>query len=175
MIWDQFFEWLMTWESRSVTNHPSDPGGQTAWGISRRYHPNWGGWDLVDAGQTHTPDFEHWVSAFYRTQYWTLWERFSSRLAPVVVDTAINMGEVYAIQCLQDSLNRLAGSKYVYVDGRWGSQTSAAVRSSDQSSVALSMCALRLAEYGRRGKNGDPRRVFLDGWINRVRSLMEVI
>lgn len=29
-------------------NNPSDKGGETIFGISRRYHSSWGGWQLVD-------------------------------------------------------------------------------------------------------------------------------
>ncbi len=38
--WKNFFNFLMDREVRSVTNDPRDPGGQTAWGIARKYHPN---------------------------------------------------------------------------------------------------------------------------------------
>ena len=50
MTWEQFFNWLMTWEGRTVHQDFRDPGKQTAWGISRRYNPNWAGWSLVDRG-----------------------------------------------------------------------------------------------------------------------------
>lgn len=56
MTWEQFFEWLMGHESRAITNDPRDPGGQTCWGISRRYHPTWPGWRMVDAGTTSGPE-----------------------------------------------------------------------------------------------------------------------
>ena len=172
MTWEHFFEWLMDRESRTVTNDPRDPGGQTCWGISRRYHPGWPGWQLVDAGTTSGPDLERAESAFYRVEYTELWALLPARVREVAVDTAANMGHVYAVQCLQDALNRLAGSKYVDVDGQFGPQTKEAARHCDPSALAFAMCAVRLAEYGRRGRKGDPRRVFLDGWINRVRSLM---
>jgi lysozyme family protein len=97
------------------------------------------------------------------------------RLAPVVVDTAVNMGVGYAVRCMQTALNLLAKAEYVVVDGEFGPQTRAALKTVDPSALAFTMCAQRLAEYGRRGKQGDVRRVFLDGWINRVRSLMELI
>ena len=172
MTWEQFFNWLMTWEGRTVHSDPRDPGGQTCWGISRRYHPGWPGWQLVDAGTTSVPDLERAVSAFYRVEYTELWALLPARVREVVVDTAVNMGHVYAVQCLQDALNRLAGSKYVDVDGQLGPQTKEAVRHCDPSALAFAMCALRLAECGRRGRKGDERRIFLDGWINRVRALM---
>lgn len=175
MNWEQFFNWLMTWEGRTVHADPGDPGGQTAWGISRRYWPKWAGWELVDAGRANDPRFESLVSEFYLTNYADIWKAIPSRANAVCVDTAINMGKLYSIQCLQDAMNRLAGSRYVLVDGSLGPQTLAALKGVDAGALALSMCAVRLAEYGRRGRQGDGRRVFLDGWINRVRSLMEVV
>ena len=172
MTWEQFFNWLMTWESRTISNDPRDPGGQTCWGISRRYHPSWPGWKLVDSGTTSGPALEQAVSAFYRESYSGHWATLPERVREVAVDTAANMGHVYAVQCLQDALCRLAGSKYVSIDGKLGPQTLEAVRHADKSGLAFTMCALRLAEYGRRGRKGDERRIFLDGWINRVRALM---
>lgn len=175
MTWEQFFNWLMVHEGRTITIDPRDAGGQTCWGISRRYHPTWPGWALVDARKTLGPDLERHVMDFYLDQYKELWTSLPPRVAAVAVDTAVNMGRAYAVQCLQDALNRLAGSKYVIVDGVLGQQTLAALKTVDAGALAYAMCALRLAEYGRRGRQGDSRRCFLDGWINRVRSLMEVV
>ena len=175
MTWEQFFKWLMGWESREVHTDPRDPGGQTAWGISRRYWPKWAGWEWVDGGCAEDPGFASLVSDFYRTQYSGFWQALPARVNAVAVDTAVNMGHDYAVQCIQTALNLLAGSAYVVVDGKMGPRTMDAVKHADASALAYAMCAVRLAEYGRRGRNGDPRRVFLDGWINRVRSLMEVI
>lgn len=172
MKWEQFFEWLMDRESRTITNDPRDPGGMTCWGISRRYHPGWPGWQLVDAGTTSGPDLERAVSAFYRVEYTELWTRLPERAREVAVDTAVNMGHVYAVQCLQDALNRLAGSKYVDVDGQFGPQTKEAVRHCDQSALAFTMAAIRMAEYNRRSRKDKAKAVFLSGWINRVSDLM---
>lgn len=172
MEWPQFFSWLMDREGRVVTNDHRDPGGQTCWGISRRYHPHWPGWAMVDAGATDMADM---VSGFYRANYLHLWDVLPERVREVAVDTAVNMGTEYAVKCLQLALNRLAKSSYVSIDGKLGPQTREAVRYADAPGLAFTMCALRLAEYGRRGRTSDARRVFLDGWINRVRMLMEVI
>lgn len=175
MTWEQFFAWLMAHEGRVVHNDPRDPGGQTAWGISRRYWPKWAGWEWVDGGRAEDPGFASLVSDFYLTQYSGLWKALSPRVNAVAVDTAINMGYGYAVKCMQESMNKLAGSMYVMVDGKIGPQTLAALKTVDGGALAYAMCAVRLAEYGRRGKKGDDRRCFLDGWVNRVRSLMEVI
>ena len=175
MTWEQFFNWLMIWEGRTVHSDPRDPGGQTAWGISRRYFPQWAGWELVDAGRALDPRFESLVSEFYLTNYADLWRSIPARANAVAVDTAINMGRAYAIQCLQDAMNRLAGSKYVDVDGQLGPQTKAAIKTVDPSALAFTMAAIRMAEYNRRSSKDKAKAVFLSGWINRVADIMGAI
>jgi lysozyme family protein len=175
MTWDELFNWLMDQEGRTITNVKGDSGGLTCWGISRVYHPNWAGWELVDKGVTSGPALEALISGFYREQYQELWRGFPERLREVMVDTAVNMGNTYAVQCLQDALNRLAGSQYVHVDGVLGKQTMEAVKHANQNSVAFAMCAVRMAEYARRAAKSPTKRMFLQGWLNRVSRLMAVI
>lgn len=170
--WPQMRTWLLSWETLAVTDIPGDPGGQTAGGISRRYHPLASVWQLVDRGIASGPEYEAAVNEFYDQKYQPDFELLPRRMRAVFVDTAVNMGRVYAIQATQAALCRIAGTDYVNIDGVMGPQTLTAVKHCDPSAVAFAMCALRLAEYGRRGRKGDSRRAFLDGWINRVRDLM---
>jgi len=173
--WPQMRSWLLSWETMAVTDIPGDPGGQTAGGISRRYHPQARVWRLVEGGVTDGPEYEAAVNDFYDEQYQAAFEMLPRRLRAVYTDTAVNMGRTYATQCLQDALCRIAGTEYVDIDGVMGPQTETAVKHCDPSAVAFAMCAIRLAEYGRKARRGDDRRAFLDGWINRVRDLMGVI
>ena len=182
MQWNEFFNWLMKWEGTVVHNDPDDPGGQTAWGIARKFHPTWPGWKSVDAGVTSGPAFEAMVSEFYREKYRPIWDALPERVREATVDAVVNMGPgrkgddfLGGIELLQESLNRLARSRYVEVDGVLGPKTREAVKHADASALAFTICALRLADYGYRGKQGKVARKYLDGWINRVRSLMEVL
>lgn len=175
MIWDDFFEWLMVQEGKEITDDPRDPGGHTAWGISRRYHPDWPGWAMIDSGITSGPEFEDMVSAFYRETYQGLWTAAPVRVREVLTDTAINMGSTYAVQLMQDAMNHLAGVKYVVVDGKLGPLTVGALKRAEHDGLAFTMCALRMAEYNRRARRDQNKRVFLSGWLNRVHSLMGVI
>ena len=182
MTWDQFFVWLMTWEGRVVHNDPQDPGGQTAWGISRVHHPMWPGWGLVDRGITSGAQFEDAVKAFYFEKYKYIWGALPPRVREAVVDAVINMGPgrkgddlLGGIELLQEALCRLAKSRYVVVDGVLGQQTLEAAKRADPGALAFAICALRLADYGLRGKTGKVARKYLDGWISRVRDLMERI
>ena len=175
MTWEQFFNWLMIWEGKTVHNDPRDPGGQTAWGISRRYWPKWTGWEWVDGGRAEGPGFASLVSDFYRTQYSGFWQALPARVNAVAVDTAVNMGHDYAVQCIQTALNRLAGSAYVVVDGKVGPRTMDAIKTVDPSALAFTMAAIRMAEYNRRARKDKAKAVFLSGWINRVSDLMGAI
>ena len=92
MTWEQFFEWLMKWEGKTITNDPRDPGGQTAWGIARKFNPEWPGWRSVDAGVTSGPAFEAMVSEFYRNKYRPIWDALPERVREATVDAVVNMG-----------------------------------------------------------------------------------
>lgn len=182
MNWNDFFSWLMKWEGREVHHDPDDPGGHTAWGIARKHNPEWPGWRLVDQGITSGQEFEGLVSEFYLAKYKHIWEALPTRVREATVDAVINMGPgrkgddlLGGIELLQESLNRLAQSRYVDVDGVMGNQTREAVKHADASALAFTICALRLADYGHRGKQGKVARKYLDGWINRVRDLMTVL
>lgn len=174
MSWAQFFAWLLLWEGRKVHTTKGDAGLQTAWGISRRYHPDWRGWVLVDAGN-FGPALEAAVTEFYWDTYGPFWTALPARVRAAFVDTAVNMGVDYAISLTQDALNHLVGNRWVEVDGKWGPQTMAAMKTVDPAAVAGWMLALRAVEYARRGKEGDSRRQWLDGWMNRLRSLMDEV
>ena len=179
MTWEQFFNWLMIWEGKTVHNDPRDPGGQTAWGISRRFNPNWHGWALVDRGIVSGPEFESAVKDFYWRLCKFYFEGMAPRLRDAFCDALVNMGPGKkgdhvrgAVELLQHAMNRMAGSDFVSVDGVYGPQTRAALKTVDPAALAYAMCAWRLAEYGQRAREGSAMRWALDGWINRVRSLM---
>lgn len=58
------------------SNHPSDPGGETYYGIARRYHPDVDPW----------PPSKDQAIAIYRREYW---ERFNCDHLPWPLDIAL--------------------------------------------------------------------------------------
>ena len=182
MTWEQFFEWLMDRESRTITNDPRDPGGMTCWGISRRYHPDAQVWALVDRGVTSGAVYEQAIHDWYDANYQALFEFLPGRVNAAYVDALVNMGDgkagdesLGAAELLQSALNRVAGSNYVKVDGDIGPKTRLALKHCDADAVAFCLCAFRLAEYNRRARKDKAKAVFLSGWINRVSDLMGAI
>jgi lysozyme family protein len=179
---DDFIEFVLDREARVVHLDARDPGGQTAWGISRRYNPAWSGWELVDKGVVDGPEFEAAVRDFYWRLLNFYWQSMKPRLREAFCDALVNMGpgkkgdRVHgAVELLQHAMNRLAGAGYVEVDGVFGRQTRAALKSVDASALAFCLCAYRQAEYAKRARNESSMRWALDGWMNRVFLLMEAI
>ena len=84
-------------------------------------------------------------------------------------------GVAIRVQLLQDGMNKLAGSEYLTVDGKWGPKTDYALKHAHHDGLAYAMCALRMAEYNRRARKDKAKQVFLGGWLNRVADLMVAI
>ena len=111
-------------------NDPSDAGGETWRGISRRFHPSWAGWAIIDmekragleglnerlAGNRLLDEVER---QFYREQFWN---RINGDAIPLqsiadeVYDTAVNVGVHRAVGFLQGALNLLNRDEKNYPD-----------------------------------------------------------
>lgn len=118
---------------------PSDAGGETYRGISRRYHPRWHGWDLIDGqrksvGTIDDVLLEPHVAHFYRQNYW---DRFqgdrlpTGRISVYVMLIAVHLGVHRAVEFVQRALNvlNLNGKSWndVPVDGQCGNMTTEAL------------------------------------------------
>jgi len=174
--WLAFFEWLMDRESRVVHNDPRDPGGHTAWGISRRYHPNCPIWKLVDAGRVDRSTLEPLVQEFYAEFLFRWWHLFNGPLRAVFCDSVVNMGlgrvgdkNLDAGELLQMSMNCLAQKNYLKVDGAIGNLTVAALKTESHTAIAYTMIGLRMIEYRKRGVGS--MAWAREGWLNRVQLL----
>lgn len=95
-------------------NHPNDKGGETWAGITRRNHPLWAGWIIVDQAKTglhvgpgavksavldqalaNNPAVSKLTAGFYRAYYWNplnLDREPSQAIAEKAFDIAVNMG-----------------------------------------------------------------------------------
>ena len=111
-------------------NNPSDKGGETYRGISRRYHPEWVGWKTIDQIKQHRKiknneiieALELPVMSFYYYKFWILHRVDEiTDLADLVFDMLVNHSIKNATKIIQRSLNEL-GAKLT-VDGILGSKT----------------------------------------------------
>lgn len=78
---------------KEYSNDPEDPGGETCWGISRRYHPHLEPW----------PPSREEAIAIYRREYWDelRCDRLPPAVAFLVFDAAVNQGQDRAALMLQ--------------------------------------------------------------------------
>jgi lysozyme family protein len=139
------------------SNHPSDPGGETMWGVTvavARAHGYFG--PMRDMPLSV-------AKAIYRSAYWDICrcDELSAGFSDDVFDIAVNHGPGTAIRCLQE----IAG---VTVDGNIGPKTIAAANAMDPDKVVLGLISLRITRY-TMDKNWAS---FGKGWANRAAKLL---
>ncbi len=114
----------------TYSKHKDDIGGETYKGISRFYHSDWDGWEIIDLvkekfdgvkilksgditpalGSAYQNKLEQLVALFYKEEFWdrikgdTLAE-VDEELACEVFDMAVNMGVRSAVKNLQKAVN----------------------------------------------------------------------
>ena len=148
----------------SYTCNPSDPGGETSFGICKREYPQVDIASLTRAGAV----------AIYFHDWWQryLYSELPGPIGAKLFDLAVNIGPAHAAHCLQRALR--ACGRQVDEDGLIGEATRTAAFAANQ--IAL-MAALRseAAGYYRtlatsKHGYGDGPNEFLRGWLNRAYS-----
>lgn len=101
------------------SNDPDDKGGETCFGIARKYNGSWSGWKIVDelkqsysgkelnAKLNSNAVLKKYVRNFYKVNFWDCFELDnckSNRTAYLMFDTAVNIGKVPAIKIVQRAL-----------------------------------------------------------------------
>jgi lysozyme family protein len=167
-------------------NDPKDSGGETMKGISRRYHPEWTGWPIIDTIKKNYPraswskvmdadaSVSKLVQDFYKGKYWTplMLDEIAPALRFELFDTAINMGRKTAVTFLQRSLNVLNRGAVDYpdieADGKIGRNTVAAANASrDMETLLKVLNCLQGAHYVELAERSPKNERFMRGWINR--------
>lgn len=158
-------------------NHPDDPGGETYCGISRKNHPEWPGWALIDLSQDKKGlEIESQIATFYRENFWekVCGDAFPQAIADELFDCAVNCGTGKAVKIFQEALN-LFNRDPVYrplaVDGVLGAATIEAymdVSGVTETDIVVCIKVLRVEHYINICRNKPRQRVFLRGWLKRV-------
>ena len=141
----------------AFSDHPSDPGGRTMWGVTERVAREWG----YAGGMRDLP--VELAQAIYRKNYWDAVraEDLPQALRYAVFDAAVNSGVGQAVKWLQ----RAVGADD---DGRVGTQTIAMARAASPDFALRRMLAARL-------KFMTDLKVwpsFSRGWARRISDLM---
>jgi lysozyme family protein len=134
-------------------NNPKDPGGETQYGIAKRFHPNIDIKNLTIGG----------AMAIYYTEYWlpmNLEGINNDELVLHVFDHGVNAGVVTAIKILQ----RLVG---VGDDGVIGDETRRAIREYN-GDITTDFIKRRKLFYVTLVQKKPSMRGSLRGWLNRI-------
>lgn len=171
-------------------NDPDDFGGETIYGISRKYNPTWEGWKEIDLiknlDQKWTPSrletdpgIKDLVKKFYEAIYWhpVLGDDIPSQdVAEELYDCSVNLGTDKAVSYLQTALNVLNKDQKLYpdivVDGDMGPSTLTTLktyllRDSDTLIVKI-MAVLRGNHYITFMSKSTKQEKFARGWFSRV-------
>lgn len=118
----------------NYSKHNSDIGGETFRGISRFYHSDWDGWEIIDLvkekidgvkflksgditaalGSAYNNKLNQLVMLFYKEEFWDRVRgdeisEIDEDIACEVFDMAVNMGVKAAIRNLQKAINMTYG------------------------------------------------------------------
>ena len=135
-------------------NHPSDPGGETNLGVTKRVWEEWVG-HPVESLKNLTKDQ---VAPLYEQKYWRpcYGEVLPRGLDFLVFSTAVNCGTGRSVKLLQQSLGCVA-------DGAIGPKTRELISSSDVSKLIAKFSETRREFYRSLNKPA-----FEKGWLSRV-------
>lgn len=169
-----------------------DRGGETYCGISRRFHPSWAGWNLIDAKRdrpdfptslTDEPAISLSVSQFYKDQFWNRFQGDNiadQAVAEELFDTGVNMGVGRAVNYLQQALNLLNRNELAWSDivedGQMGPRTMHALEAcrihEDNSHVLLKiMNNLQGSHYIKQMRKFPTQEKYARGWFARAEEV----
>ena len=164
-------------------NVANDKGGETYCGISRVWHPEWGGWALVDLwkSQHGTPKRGAFlgvlglvdeVLGFYRNT----WDDLSGDqlrnqdVANQMYDFATGTGK--AVQIMQSVLNGMGFS--LKTDNAFGPRTLAAVNAADAATFYNRLKQARIDYYHYLVQRDATQAVHLAGWLARANRFVDL-
>lgn len=159
-------------------NNPSDHGGETYAGISRKFWPAWQGWVIIDAikkqyGTTEntinlwakkSDNLQLLIASFYKQNFWDVNKLdliTDNQIADNVYDFGVNSGVSKAAKTLQ----LVSG---VTQDGIIGNATISAVNSLDAKNTYERYNAERIVFYHNLAANPGQLQ-FLKSWLSRIK------
>lgn len=148
MNFDDAFDRLMDHEGEEV-NDPSDPGGHTKYGVSKRSYPDE---DIPAMTKERAKEI-------FRRDFWNKInaDKLADGVAWQAADFAYHSGPGVAIRYLQRALS-------VADDGHWGPASQAAADAASESDTIMNMIAERL-DFMTRLKNWPNAS---RGWVRRM-------
>lgn len=158
MEFDEAIKIILKHEGGYV-NHPSDPGGMTNLGVTKRVYEKWVG-HKVDESTMRNLTYKD-VAPIYKKRYWdkSKCDQMPSGVDLCLFDSAVNSGPRRAARWLQEAVGATA-------DGIIGPKTLAAVAAAEPSVLINDYLDIRL-RFLQSLRNW---KVFGRGWERRVKE-----
>lgn len=172
------------------SNRSSDRGGETYFGISRVFHPNWEGWNIIDSYKGDDDFIDNIrinaelflkVKRFYEINYWNINKLSQISLSKDLIanelfDIGVNMGVETAAKFLQQAINYLNRNeknyKNILVDGDIGPKTLDALDKlnsiKDEAYLLKLIILLKAKRYIDIIDKDESQEIFIRGWLNRI-------
>jgi lysozyme family protein len=157
--WQKSFELMLASEGGYV-NHPSDPGGMTNLGVTKRVWEEWVGRESNEKEmRSLTPEM---VEPLYKRKFWDACkcDDMPSGIDYLVFDFAVNAGVGRSAKILQTAVG-------VTPDGGIGPITLAAVKAQDPAELVQKFSDAKEAFY----RSLNTFETFGKGWLNRVAAV----
>ena len=165
---ERAFERVIIFEGE-YSDDPLDSGGRTKYGITEAVARNFG-----YEGEMKDLSLEK-AKMIYKKGYWNKnrCDEFASyKMAELVFDCGVNMGNNTAILLLQRAYNLLS-ERGIEEDGLIGPETLNAVNTFKyERDLAFWYLVFRVERYKNIVKNNSSQRRFIRGWGRRVQALM---
>lgn len=161
MKFEQALEKLLHHEGGYV-NHPSDPGGQTNMGVTRRVYEEWVGRESSEKEMRNLTQAD--VAPIYKAKYWdrVKADNLPNGLNYAVFDASVNSGTGRAAKWLQECVGAVP-------DGGIGPKTLAMVAQHDPAELIIKYCDMRQAFL----ESLPTFETFGKGWTRRVNEVRE--
>jgi lysozyme family protein len=157
--WEKSFELMLASEGGYV-NHPSDPGGMTNLGVTKRVWEEWVGRESNEKEmRSLTPEM---VEPLYKRKFWDACkcDDMPAGIDYLVFDFAVNAGVGRSAKILQTAVG-------VTPDGGIGPITLAAVKAQDPAELVQKFSDAKEAFY----RSLNTFETFGKGWLNRVAAV----
>lgn len=178
---DELFDGVIKHEGY-YANVEGDRGGETYMGVARNLHPDWKGWEYIDAyKETYgkikwnfkidVPELTQLVKDFYEK---TFYEKFKidgvldGSLQEIIFDWCVNSGH-WGARGVQRVLN-YESDEDLKLDGIIGFNTLTAINIREPKELFWKIKKARIKYYhsiAKKGKN----HLFLEGWLKRIGSI----
>jgi lysozyme family protein len=165
-------------------NDPSDPGGETNFGISAHFLST-----CSDAEPLKHKPLREWVkkdaSAIYKKYFWKNYfnEILFEPLAIKIFDHSVNMGIARAVCLVQqacnkliteDNNNNLIKKSFLIADGIFGEKTLSVINSFAGLKILNAYIEGLVDYYTRLAKRRPSQQKDLNGWLARAHKIPEV-